>query len=166
MEGVDALLTIAEMAIGLAGFSAVVAAFTIRGELTQTDRSRFLLLFTTAFVAALLAFVPVVLKEAGLAGAALWRTSSGTMVVVWLGFTVPFIVGLLRDRRDPSHRPLVFSQKPHVLWPSFLNLMLQVMNLWGGIWEPSAAIYIVGTLMWLSAAALVFVSVVLERPAA
>ena len=55
MEGVDALPTIAEMAIGLAGFSAVVAAFTIRGELSQTDRSRFLLLFTTAFVAALLA---------------------------------------------------------------------------------------------------------------
>ncbi len=166
MAGADALFTIAEMAIGLAGFSAVVAAFTTHGELTSTDRSRFVLLFTTAFVAALLAFVPTILNETGLADATLWRTSSGIMILVWLISTVPFAVGLLRDRRDPSFVPRVFSQRPHILVPSVLNLALQLMNLWGGAWEPSAAIYIVGNLAWLAAAAIVFVSIVLERPAA
>ena len=166
MASADALLTIAEMAIALAGFSAVVAAFTIHGELTPIDRSRFVWLFATAFVTGLLAFVPTILSETGLADVALWRASSGIMVFLWLIFTVPFAVGLLRDRRDPAFVPQVFSQRPYILVPSVLNLALQLINLWGSVWEPSAAIYLIGTLAWLSAAAIAFMSIVLERPAA
>ena len=164
MAGAEALLTIAEMAIGLAGFSAVVAAFTIHGELTPTDRSRFLWLFTTAFVAALLAFVPTILSEAGLADATLWRASSGTMIVMWLISTGIFVVPLVR--RDPSKEAWRPNWAPVVMVPSVLNLALQLMNLWGGVWEPSSAIYIIGTLGWLSVAAIVFMSIVLELPAA
>jgi hypothetical protein len=166
MADAEALFTIAEMAIALAGFSAVVAAFTIHGKLTETDRSRFVWLFVTAFTAALLAFVPTILTGTGLTDAALWRASSGIMIVLWLILTVPFAVGLLRDRRDSSFVPQVFSQRPLILVPSVLNLALQLLNVWGAVWEPSAAIYIVGTLAWLSASAIVFMSIVLERPAA
>ena len=60
----DALFTIAEMAIGVAGFSAIVGAFTGSQALTVSDRRRFVWLFTNAFVAALLAFVPVLLADA------------------------------------------------------------------------------------------------------
>jgi hypothetical protein len=162
MGGTETLLTIAELAIGLAGFSAVVAAFTIRGELSPTDRSRFIWLFTTAFVAALLAFVPSMLSEAGLADATLWRASSGIWIVAWLISTGIFAIGLLR--RDPSKwRP---RWSALTLVPSVLNLALVVMNVWGVAWEPSGAVYIFSTLLWLCAAALVFMSIVLERPAA
>ena len=49
MGAEDALFTIAEMAIGVAGFSAIVAAFTGHGPLTLTDRRRFVWLFTCSF---------------------------------------------------------------------------------------------------------------------
>ncbi len=42
MEASDELLTIAELAVGLAGFSGVVVAFTRQGELSLTDRYRFI----------------------------------------------------------------------------------------------------------------------------
>ena len=83
MTGIDALLTIAEMAIALAGFSAVVAAFARQGALSPEDRSRFVWLFSTAFVAALLAFVPVLLIEANFEPPELWRCASGVMLLAW-----------------------------------------------------------------------------------
>jgi hypothetical protein len=54
----DALFTIAEMAIGVAGFSAIVAAFTGQGPLTATDRRRFVWLYAAA-----LPFVSIVLER-------------------------------------------------------------------------------------------------------
>ena len=166
MAGADALLTVAEMAIGLAGFSAVVAAFTTRGQLTPQDRSRFLWLFTTAFAAALLAFVPIVLSEASLEGAHLWRASSSIMVVIWVLTMGSWGVTELRERRDPSIALNSFAKGPLLVVPSIANVTLQAINVWGGAWEASAAIYILGTLCWLYAAALVFMSMVIERSAA
>jgi len=40
----------------------------------------------------------------------------------------------------------------------------QVLNVSGRWWEPSSAPYLVGSLVWLYAAGLVFVAIVLERP--
>ena len=40
MTASDELLTLAELAIGLAGFAGVVAAFAYRGELAAIDRMR------------------------------------------------------------------------------------------------------------------------------
>jgi hypothetical protein len=49
--------------------------------------------------------------------------------------------------------------------PSLFNLVLQLLNVSGVAWEPSAAPYLIGNLVWLYAASLVFVAIVLERPA-
>ena len=84
MEASDELLTIAELAIGLAGFSGVVVAFTYRGELRATDRYRFIGLFTQALTVALLSFVPFGFHHADQVGAAIWRASSGLAVLFWL----------------------------------------------------------------------------------
>ncbi len=163
MPGADALLAIAEMAIGLAGFSAVVGAFTRHGELSRPDRYRFFWLFATAFVAALLAFVPVVIMEAGYSGPWVWRTASAIMVGIWLIQIGAWLVVLPRTRRDPEMGPPGFSQGPLLVVPSVINLALQLANASGIAWEPSAAPYILGTLVWLYAAALVFMAIVLER---
>jgi len=165
MDPTDALLTIAEIAITLAGFSAVVSAFTVDGALTRSDRGGFLWLFATAFVAALLAFVPIVLSQMGLANHVLWRASSGIMVLAWLLSMGLWFLGRLRDRRDPT-APSSFADGPLLVVPAVLNLILQMVNIWGGAWQPSPAVYTIGTLVWLYAASLVFMSIVLDRPAA
>jgi len=162
MTGGDALLTIAQLAISLAGFSAVVSAFTVRGELTQADRSKFLWLIATALVAALLAFVPIILDEARMDGIQLWRVSSLIMVLAWFVSMGIWLVELLRDRRRRSSPS--FADGPLLVVPSVGNLILQLFNVSGMAWQPSPAAYIVGTLVWLYAASLAFLSIVLERP--
>ena len=64
MEASDELLTIAELAIGLAGFSGVVIAFAHQGGLRAVDRFFFIALISIAGTAALLAFVPGVFHRA------------------------------------------------------------------------------------------------------
>jgi len=164
MIGGNGLLTIAQIAISLAGFSAIVSAFTIRGELTATDRIKVLWLFTTAFVTVLLAFVPVLLDEAGIVGVQLWRVSSLVMVLVWLVSIGIWVVGLAHDRRAGAVSS--FADGPLLVIPAVANLILQVVNVTGIAWQPSPAAYTIGTLVWLYAASLAFLSIVLERPIA
>lgn len=64
MEGADELLTIAELSIGIAGFSGVVAAFLQNGGLHPFDRSRFINLFSLSFSTLIPAFVPLLLENA------------------------------------------------------------------------------------------------------
>ena len=48
-EGREELLTVAELAIGIAGFAGVIAAFLQRGGLHPVDRGRFVTLLSAAF---------------------------------------------------------------------------------------------------------------------
>lgn len=163
MAGGDALLTIAEIAISLAGFSAVVSAFTVHGTLAESDRGKFLWLVATAFVAALLAFVPFIVDEMGIVGPPLWRISSLVMVLVWLVSMGIWFAGLRRGRR--TGRPPSLADGPLLVVPAACNLILQVCNALGLAWTPTPAAYTIGTLVWLYAASLAFLSIVLERPA-
>lgn len=164
MTSSDALLTIAEMAVGLAGFTAIVGTFARHGALSKLDRYRFIWLFISASVTALLAFVPIILSEGGLDGITLWRASSSIMIVIWLVQVGTWQTRFRRNRGDPEMGPSGLSQGPLLVIPSLVNLLIQIMNAGGVSWEPSAAVYIIGNLIWLYAAGLVFVSIVLERP--
>jgi hypothetical protein len=53
---------IAQIAVGLAGFSGVVAAFSRSREFRVEDRVRFLMLVGGTFVVILLSFVPFLRK--------------------------------------------------------------------------------------------------------
>jgi len=159
MTAADALMTIAEMSVGFAGFSAVVGVFTTRGELSRLDRFRFVFLFTSAFAAAVLAFVPILLSESGFEGPELWVASSGTMVVVWL-------LGAVFGARNRVPLTSSLVEGPLMSIPSVGNLVIQIGNVWGAFWHPSPAIYIAGNLIWLYVTGLIFVSIVIERPGA
>ncbi len=71
MQASDELLTIAELAIALAGFSGVVVAFAHQGKLTAIDRTRFTLLLSLAMGAAVVSFAPSLLHLLGLTGEAI-----------------------------------------------------------------------------------------------
>lgn len=162
MSTSDALLTVAEIAIALAGFSAVVAAFVREGELSRDDRVSFAWLFTTAFVAALLAFVPTLLAEASVEE--IWRSSSRVMVLAWLASMGLWVYLRFVEWRSADASPLRFSEGPLMVVPALCNLALQCANGWGDWWAPNGAVYLLGTLVWLYTAALMFMSIVLERP--
>jgi hypothetical protein len=162
LEGRDELLTIAEIAIGIAGFSGVVVAFVQRGSLPQADRLRFLAVFATAFSALLLAFVPSVLSYSGVRDAVVWRLSSLIMVLWSVLGLAPYPRGVRMIRAELG----TSTRLPIVLFgvPSAVSLGIQLLNAGGWIWKPSLVPYLFGMLVYLYVAGLFFVFLVLFRP--
>ena len=166
MDARDELLTIAEIAVGLAGFSGVVAAFLQRGGLSLQDRLLFLTLFTTAFVALFLAFVPIAFAHAGLEGEPLWRTSSISMAMVWIVGMIPYPLFAMRDHRQevPSLPPIPRIGLLLFFGPAIATFLLQVANAGEWFWDANFLPYLFGMLQWLYHAAFTFVIIILFRP--
>jgi len=164
LDGHDELLTIAEIAVGLAGFSGVIAVFIERGGLPLADRLRFLALFVTAFTALILAFVPIALAYSGFKDQNIWQISSGTMVLVGFAALVPYPFGVRTVRREIKATSMI----PHVLLlvPAGVHLAVQLANAGGWIWQPNFVPYLIGMLVYLYTAGLLFVIIVLFRPTA
>jgi len=162
LEGRDELLAIAEIAVGIAGFSGVVAAFTQRGGLSTADRLRFLAIFLSAFSALLLAFVPIALTYSGVSGAAIWRVSSVVMLVWSVVGLASYPQGARRIRQELG----TTHSLPIVLFaiPTCLSLGVQIVNAGGWIWSPNPVAYLFGMLVYLYSAGLFFVLIVLFRP--
>jgi len=154
----DELLTVAELAIGIAGFAAVVTAFSTRGRLHPHDIARFRTLIVNAGVAAILGFVPSLLLAMGYSDTSLWRAAS----LVMIAFAVLSWVGSSLQARGV---PTSVATLP-ILSLGVLNLLLQAANSSGLIWRPSGAAYLAGTLVWLAATVAIFVVIVVDRPAA
>jgi hypothetical protein len=164
--GSDELLTIAEISIGIAGFSGVVAAFLQREQLHQLDQARFINLFVVAFSTLFLAFVPISFWHAGFSGIALWRWSSAAMLVVWLmntGIMIFFVYPVIRQHIPVNARRIPSSV---VAVPSTLNVLLQTLNLTGWLWEPAFLAFLFGLFIYLYSAAALFVYIVIYRPPA
>jgi hypothetical protein len=162
MEAREELLTIAEIAVGLAGFSGVVAAFLQRGGLPPADRLRFVGIFVTAFIAVVLAFVPIALEHGGLRDGSLWRLSSGAMVFCGVVGLASYPASLRRIRAGLE----LTSWLPPMLLlaPSIANIVLQAANAGAWLWQPNFLPYLIGMLVWLYAAGILFVTTVLYRP--
>jgi hypothetical protein len=161
VEASDVLLTIAEMAIGLAGFSGVVLAFTYQGRLRPTDRYRFVGLFTQALTVALLCLVPFGFHHAGEVGTAIWRGSSAGAVLFWL-----FGAWLTAVRLFPEFSPE--EELPRyglgTVWSlGIVNLLLQLANVVGWPIAPGPLFYLIGLVLWFAVAAFFFATLVLYR---
>ena len=160
MEASNELLVIAELAIGLAGFSGVVVAFRRNEGLRAPERFLFISLITTALSAGFLAFVPFVFHHAGQSGPTLWMSSSAVMVLVWTGIVWPLFRSIPAEMW--SAPPLgnigaAMSTGLPVLIP-----LAQIANIVGWQMESGALLYLVGLLLWLLNTSLSFVSLVLE----
>lgn len=80
----DALFTLAEIAIALAGFSAVVVIFRRDPAYRwrRSDANRFHGMVFHALAATLFCFVPVILQDLGVAAALAWRLGCGALAVI------------------------------------------------------------------------------------
>ena len=163
MQASDELLTIAEIAIALAGFSGVVVAFAHQGRLTRLDRWRFGSLLAVAMSAVATAFVPSILHYAGLTGPPVWRIASATFLVISIPFFVVLVPRVARIAIDAGATP----PKAFIL-PTFglsaLNLAAQLCNVLGWPTEPGPALFLFGLVGWLIVSAIFFGLLVLGRP--
>jgi hypothetical protein len=159
IRGAEVLLTAAEIGIGLAGFSGVVAAFT---RLRTEDRVRFLMLVGGSFFVVVLAFVPFLLDLAGLTERGVWRWSSAIWAILFAG-----CIPLLRAGR----RVIVAHGTPAPGWSIVLIVgvvaavsLVQLGNVAGWPYAPGPVPFILALMSGLVASGAIFVYIVLIRP--
>jgi hypothetical protein len=164
MQASEELLTIAELAIALAGFSGVVVAFGHQGELNAIDRWRFFCLLSLSVGAAVMAFLPSVLHLQGISGASLWRVSSMIFLVVSIPYYVVVLPRLMRAARElDAVPPRTYLTTAFFL--TALNLALLLCNAVGWPYSPGAAFFISALIVWLVIASMFFGILVLGRRA-
>jgi len=148
MDWTQGMDSIAEVGIGLAGFSGIVVAFIHRkGVMTTLDKLRLGVLLSAAFGAVFLALLPFALLSFHLDDPRLWSTASAFHAVI-SGLQLAGVIIFTR-RFFRSHRHIVnLGVLIPILTMYIANTVLQVMNLSGLLWTPSIGPYYIG-LLWL-----------------
>lgn len=166
VEGADALLTLAEFAVALAGFMGVVMVFRRAGaEFHPADSHRIQVGLAATLGPAFLALLPAGLSLAGLTSPLLWRLCSALGALFVLGYLAFETRG--RKRLPTAVRALFSRTVVRILHTLLgLALVLLVINL-SGLWlEPRAGLYFLALLLPLAFGALAFVRIVFIRPRA
>jgi hypothetical protein len=163
MEEKELLLTIAQTALGIAGFSGVMSAFMKRpGKLTSVETYRVAVLLGVSFSAMFLAFLPLVVEALGSTSARLWTEASATMASFSI---VGLTIFLLASWRISRQAPEIFN--PWVMGATGLghlvNVLLQLVNAADDVAQPG--IYVIGLLWYLFHAALQFSRMLFIQPA-
>src|SRR5256886_11648130 len=92
MNGADILTTIAELAVGVTGFSGIVIAFNrAPGRLSDLEAYRILILFSTSLAALFFPLVPFALFHLGWSDLAIWRTGNALIVTFEIVFLLIFL---------------------------------------------------------------------------
>lgn len=148
MQGSEVLTTIAQLALGLAGFSGVVIA--LDHEPTQISRVgafRLNVLLLTSGGAMFLAIAPLGLQHFGLSEAEIWKLASILQAIFALGFLLWFWPATLATRKIA---PEIFHTTVMMTYfgGNLLNLVLQIIAALGLVENQAIGIYLLG-LMWL-----------------
>src|SRR5438067_4440589 len=89
MDGAEILTTVAQLGVGVAGFSGIAIAFNRQpGRLSDLEAFRVVILFATSFAAVFLSLIPFALHYFGLADFVVWRASSGLCALFELIFVI------------------------------------------------------------------------------
>lgn len=162
MDELSPFENLAQIALGIAGFSGVVVAVSDRPtHHTRPDFLRILSLLVLSLGALVLALIPSGLALAQVPRASIWRIGSGAAVLVSLAWAWYF-PGRLRQEARGVLFPTPILLPAGVL--SALNLGLQALNSAGVIAGVAASVYYFGIVWFLLFSAAIFANVVFQRP--
>lgn len=159
----DALSTIAEIALGLAGFSGVVVVLGRQpGIFTRVEAGRLVLLLMISIGAMFLALLPLSLAPLELADSLLWRISAATFTIFCLGY---WLVGRSRVRIVRDHAPEIYSFGVSVFNYATVGtaMVLQLVVL-ARPEDLGPGLYVLGLLSLLLTATVQFVRMLFIRP--
>jgi hypothetical protein len=161
MEGASTLELLAELAVGVLGFSGIVAALGRRSSAAWTplDQRRFFSMVLLGALVIVLALLPFPFHHAGLEGARLWGWSSGIAAPVILLFTIAVrratpaatLTAMWRNS-SVNNAVLVFG-----LLVTYGTPLLLVLNATGILLERTFTPYLVAVLLNFSVTLLTFV---------
>lgn len=163
MPHADVLLTLAEIGIGLAGFSGVVASFGHRGRLAPPDTFRFLSAFAVSIFLTSAAMVPVALHHVGLDAEMVWRLASA-LGILYVIVGTPLFYRFGR-RLAPAFREAgIPATSPVIEYAGRLFLVVCVVNVAGWPLRPGFGLFFASLALLLLIAAYVFAMIVVYRP--
>jgi hypothetical protein len=156
--------TIAEIAIGLAGFSGLAVALRRdTGPLSDIQKFRMSVLFGMAFGALFLSLVPHVLATLGVSDELLWGSASLAMVAWSLFFMYMWI---LRSRRIAKSVPEIFNRKAFAAMTvgHIVNLLLQAGVAFAWFESNTAGVFGLGLIWYLIHGSQQFVRMLFIQP--
>jgi len=165
MEEKELLLTIAQTALGIAGFSGVMSAFMKRpGKLTTVEAYRVGVLLGISFSAMFLAFLPLLLGAMGSTVPRLWVVASAAMAAFSI---VALSIFLLASWRISRQAPEIFNAwvMGATALGHFANIVLQLVNAAHAGGVSASGIYVAGLLWYLFHAAMQFSRMLFIQPA-
>jgi hypothetical protein len=163
LQGGEALSTIAEVGLGLAGFTGILVALGRSGAtFSRPEVLRLLLLLVSSFGAVFLALFPFALHESGVSGVACWRLSSAVLAaftsisLAYLGYQI---------QRHRGEFGELFSRVVFVsvATGSLVIVVLQLGNVVGLGAPPRSGPYLFGLLWLLFIASLQFARILFVR---
>ena len=160
-EAAGALLTLAEIGIGLVGFAGLVLAVTRRtSTMSRNEVVQLRELVRAGLGAAALALVPVGALLLGATGPTLWRTASGVHVLIVVGGAFPVVAyevrRILPEDREPTLQAVTYGF-------GAVCVLVQGSNLIGWPFPASPGTYFLGVLVPLGAAAVYFTRLLFSR---
>jgi hypothetical protein len=154
MEEAGALYSIAEVSIGLAGFTGVVTALQGRGVWHQLDIWRVVNLLIVTFGTLFLALTPIALHSYGIHAPALWRASSAFAIACALLGSVVLVCF------QPQGTPI----RARFLLIPIIVVSLQALNALAVLTRRTFAVYYTCLVLSLVVGAIEFVQILLVRP--
>ena len=154
MQEASALFIVAEVSIGLAGFSGVVAALHGRDDWHPLDVWRVVNLLLISFGTLVLALVPVALHSFGISGSPLWRISSG------IGVASGIVIAVVSERYRPDPVPI----QPWFWAIPVVIMAVQLLNSLAVIIPGIFGAFFTGLLLALVIGGIEFAQILLTRP--
>jgi len=164
MDVPSALLALAQVAIGLAGFSAILVALSGKPHLwTRVDAFRIRNILALSFQSVFLSLVPFVLAFFSLPESTVWHASLLILALGTLGGVVLVLSGVYR--LSPSERAVLKAVVVSTV-VAVLCLMAAVELLAAfGIVRPASAVFFLGLVVLLGVSTVLVARFLFARPA-
>jgi hypothetical protein len=145
MDHSDQLLTFAELAIALAGFSGIIATYQFKQE-EYVSRGRVLglsMIVNISLLAALFSVLPLALLNLGFSERSVWAFSSGLAGFIWIAFTI-FIGHNMTTYRVRKPARILFA---FLFFVSAIASVVLLLNAFGIILHQTYAPYFAAFLL-------------------
>jgi hypothetical protein len=148
MKGAEILTTIAQLAVGVTGFSGIVIAFNrAPGRLNKFEAFRIQILFMNSLAAMFLSLLPFAFYYLNWSDTIIWQTGSGLIAIFEFVFLAIFLSSARRFWRPYRE---VFNVAIFIFFATVhtLNALLQLLGVFGWNAGRGLSIFLLG-LLWL-----------------
>ncbi|HEX8136129.1 MAG TPA: hypothetical protein VF544_00935 [Pyrinomonadaceae bacterium] len=129
MAEAEYLIGLAQIALGLTGFTGVVLAYRNKpSEWSDADRMRFFLLLTTSIGAIFNTLLPLVLNALGMAAPRLWHVSSAVTALCFITIAIFYYRRLSRVIRGEEPHDVNFYLTVFLTAGSLATIVVQSLN--------------------------------------